>query len=241
MTRRNDKCPCGSTNKELDIIKLHTLYEGGQTLEQLGELVGVHGRTVGRWFTKHGLPIRNKSECVMGELNPSFKNNPTISKDGYVMIWRNGMRMLEHRAVIEEHLNRPLLSSELVHHINGIKTDNRVENLMLVNGSNHRKEHVLPHDIWSCHYERCVRCGTTDRKHAGHGLCTTCSQYLFTVQKRGYECEYQNGVRIFSDEHIERLRNAALLRETRKKYKKCCMTDFTKGGKAKILKTAGNQ
>jgi len=219
---RNEPCPCGSTEEVLDIFVLHGLYESGKTLEELGALVGVHARTVGRWFAKHGLHVRSKSQAATGELNGSFLDGPVYNEDGYVEIWDGTRRVLEHRAVMERYLGCPLTATEFIHHINGIKDDNRLENLKVVTNSEHRQEHVLAQ--WSRDYEHCTECGTTDRKHAGNGLCTRCHQHARDVQKRGYESTYDdNGKRIFSHEHRERLSQMALLRERRKKYKRCCL------------------
>lgn len=54
-----------------------------------------------------------------------------ITTNGYKYIKRNGIRIYEHRAIFEDLLNRPLLKNENVHHKNGIRHDNRIENLEL--------------------------------------------------------------------------------------------------------------
>lgn len=59
----------------------------------------------------------------------------TCKTHGYRVVYLNGRRIVEHRLVMERLLGRPLLVHENVHHRNGVKTDNRPENLELWSSS----------------------------------------------------------------------------------------------------------
>jgi hypothetical protein len=61
-------------------------------------------------------------------------SHPYAQKHGYIA---------EHRLVIEQNLGRYLMPWEIVHHINGIRDDNRLENLELISLSNHTLREAL--------------------------------------------------------------------------------------------------
>ena len=88
---------------------------------------------------------------------------------GYNLIPSNHKKAIknmyyEHILVVENYLNRLLKSYESVHHINEIKTDNRLENLFVCSRTEHDKAHGMKtvslyklHDSWI--KKNCRNCG----------------------------------------------------------------------------------
>jgi hypothetical protein len=108
--------------------------------EQMKKNIGLASK--GRTPWNKGKKVK---EC--GPLHPRWTGGRRKHSAGYVEAYAPGHPssvrnfVLEHRLIMEKQIGRYLHTWEIVHHVNGIKTDNRIENLELTNRVEHARLH----------------------------------------------------------------------------------------------------
>lgn len=144
--RAEERIPVGSFG-ECECPICHSYRDKGLSPHAVAENSGrSHGTVVGL-LRAHGTPTRNQSEaqvlrCAQGRGTKSgaahhqWRGGRWIGREGYVMVRGSGPYIprgcnydLEHRRVWENTHGESLPDGHVVHHLNGIRADNRPENL----------------------------------------------------------------------------------------------------------------
>jgi hypothetical protein len=152
----------GKTRKFSDgeISEICALYKAGMAQVHIAVKFKTHQISISRILKVSG--VKTKAWPAKAESHGSWKGGKCINAQGYVLVTvdpkdpLSAMRYsagygLEHRLVMAKSIGRPLLGHESVHHINGIRTDNQLENLQLRTGK-HGKGVIA----------KCAKCGCSD-------------------------------------------------------------------------------
>lgn len=111
-----------------------------------GEAAPIATRTSARQGYVKGQPRRfingHQMRARRGTANQRYNGGICIRDDGRAVVCgRDGSVRYFYRVLMEAHLGRPLKASEIVHHVNGDQSDDRLENLRLLT----RAEHIGIH------------------------------------------------------------------------------------------------
>lgn len=114
-------------------------------VSEIAEETGCGRSTVRKYLHKFNLPVKNSRKGkLVGENNPSWKGGRYKKPNGYVMVnIAPGEYTREHVLVIEQHIGRKLFRDEVVHHLDGNRSNNQLINLMLLTKKEHDRYHMI--------------------------------------------------------------------------------------------------
>lgn len=150
----------GNTHKIFEQSQIDTIiagYEAGLSQADIAQKMSVGQVQISRILRNNGVQIRGNN--MRGENHHSWRGGRTTTEDGYVLVhakgeyptMQNRMGYIpEHRLVMAQYMERPLYSWETVHHIDGNRQNNSLDNLQLRIGKHGKHEAY-----------KCMDCGSS--------------------------------------------------------------------------------
>lgn len=149
------------TRKSPDIETIKRLYfDEKWSLRKIGETFGVAAASIRSRLLREKIKTRRpddpflKLKKAKGENHGMWKGGRIKNTAGYVLIHMPGHRradnqgyVKEHILVWEDHNKKALPKGWVIHHINGIKDDNRIENLQAMTQGEHINLHRKINEI----------------------------------------------------------------------------------------------
>lgn len=126
-------------------------YANKRTPEMMAKVGKENSKFLKKYIQENGPWNKGiKNPDITGNKHPMWKGGRITNKAGYILIYKpnypyhngQGIYVFEHRYIMEQHLGRFLTKNERVHHINGIVSDNRIENLKVMTSGKHSSLHV---------------------------------------------------------------------------------------------------
>jgi transposase len=142
--------------------KVIALWRSGESRDAIRQRLGVSHSALNRWIVQLGEVPEKRG--ASGKRHGAWKGGIIETPQGYFMCWlprdhkfysmtNSAGYVYEHRLQVAEWLDRPLLSTEVVHHRNGDRKDNSLQNLQLLVGNHSRGQSYC-----------CAECGSLKLK-----------------------------------------------------------------------------
>lgn len=154
IAKRSETVRKKTLNKIIEIDKTHRLcelYKVGYSLSFLSKNFNISSNLLKEYLSSKGISLRIHSETIrilyqsglrkalVMENNPNWKGGRSGGNGDYVFVRKIKGKgyTREHIVIWERANNMQLPNGWIVHHLNGIKDDNRIENLIALSSRNH--------------------------------------------------------------------------------------------------------